>query len=179
MYPWFLWHDRKTSCSWCALSKPFLILQRSIMNSSSLWWTNTNFSISFYRNTFWSFDHTHLCFYTVIYPVENALILAITCLMKPIDLYIGFYILPSNTFEPLFCFVFYFEQSMEHLPQCVSAHSPSQNSQFRHIKGINFLSGVEGRWCCIYRGWMFFCNFPPLPAHTGVCCCPWEKINAE
>lgn len=127
MYPWFLWHDRKTSCSWCALSKPFLILQRSIMNSSSLWWTNTNFSISFYRNTFWSFDHTHLCFYTVIYPAEIDLILAITCLMKPIDLYIGFYVLPSNTFGPLFCFLFWAIHGTSP-PVCQCTYSKSKQS---------------------------------------------------
>lgn len=38
----------------------------------------------------------HICFNTVIYPVENALIHSITCLIKPIDLYIGLHFISSS-----------------------------------------------------------------------------------
>lgn len=62
-----------------------------------------------------------ICFYTVIYTVENVLIFPMTCLMKPIDLYIGPQIISCSQTHLGLCFVlgfvFYFEKSMEHLSQ--------------------------------------------------------------
>lgn len=69
--------------------------------------------------------------------------------MKPIDLYIGLQLISCSLTHLDFCFVlgfvFYFEQSMEHLSQCANAQIPSKNQLIQTYKRYKFSLGDGGK----------------------------------